>query len=86
MHPQPQFNARVAMEDTSGHKMIQEFAADHAIHLIQVSQWNRQPLDCASELYTRGNKSKDGSESQPKEAARSQQIGKLQLELTCLKI
>jgi transposase-like protein len=33
----PEFKARVAMEAISGRKTIQEIAADHAIHPIQVS-------------------------------------------------
>ena len=37
----PEFKARVAMEAISGRKTIQEIAADHAIHRIQVSQWKR---------------------------------------------
>jgi transposase-like protein len=32
----PEFKARVAMEAISGRKTIQEIAADHAIHPIQV--------------------------------------------------
>ena len=55
------------------------------IHAIQVSQWKRQLLDSASELFTRGKKSKDSSESQAKEAELFQQIGKLQMELEWLK-
>jgi hypothetical protein len=43
----------------SGRKTIQEIAADHAIHPIQVSQWKKQLLDGARELFTRGKKSKD---------------------------
>jgi len=46
------FQARVTMEAISGHKTIQEIAADHANHRIQVSQWKRQLLDGASELFT----------------------------------
>ena len=73
------------MEAISGRKTIQEIAADHAIHPIQVSQWKRQLLDGASELFTRGKKSKDTGESQVKEAELFQQIGKLQMELEWLK-
>ena len=47
----PEFKARVAMEAISGRKRIQEIAADHAIHPIQVSQWKRQLLDGASGLF-----------------------------------
>jgi putative transposase len=53
----PEFKARVAMEAISGRKTIQEIAADHAIHPIQVSQWKKQLLEGASELFTRGKKS-----------------------------
>ena len=38
----PEFKAKVAMEAISGRKTIQEIAADHAIHPIQMSQWKRQ--------------------------------------------
>ncbi len=47
------------MEAISGRQTIQEFAADHAIHPIQVSQCKRQLLDGASALFTRGKKTKD---------------------------
>ena len=73
------------MEAISGRKTIQEIAADHAIHPIQVSQWKRQLLDGASELFTRGKKNKDTGDSQVKEAELFQQIGKLQVELEWLK-
>ena len=81
----PEFKARVAMEAMSGRNMIQQIAADHAIHPIQVSQWKRQLLDGASELFVRGNKSKDTGEIQVKETELFQQIGKLQMELEWLK-
>ncbi len=80
-----EFNARVAMEAISGRKTIQEIAADHAIHPIQVSQWKRQLLDGASELFTRGKQSKVKEEVQAKEAELFQQIGRLQMELEWLK-
>jgi transposase-like protein len=80
----PEFKARVAMEAISGRKTIQEIAADHG-HPIQVSQWKRQLLDGASEVFTRGKKSKDKEEGQAKEADLFQQIGKLQMELEWLK-
>ena len=70
-----EFKARVAMEAISGRMTTQEIAADHAIHPIQVSQWKRQLLDRASELFTRGMKTKDQEEGQAKEAELFQQIG-----------
>jgi putative transposase len=81
----PEFKARFAMEAIRGRKTMQEIAADHAIHPIQVSQWKRQLLDGASELFTRGKKTKDKEEVQAREAELFQQIGKLQMELEWLK-
>jgi putative transposase len=52
----PEFKARVAMEAISGRKTLQEIAADHAIHPIQVSQWKKHLLEGSSELFTRGKK------------------------------
>ncbi len=60
----PEFKARVAMEAISGRKTIQEIAADHAIHPIQVSQWKKLLLEGASDLFTRGKKTKDKEEGQ----------------------
>ena len=77
----PEFKAKVAMEAMSGRKTIQEIAADHAIHPIQVSQWKKQLLEGASELFSRGRKDKDKEDSQAKEAELFQQNGRLQMEL-----
>ena len=52
---------------------------------IQVSQWKRQLLDGASELFARGIKTKDKEEGQAKEAELFQQIGRLLIELEWLK-
>ena len=71
----PEFKARVAMEAISGRKTIQEIAADHSIHPIQVSQWKRQLLDGASELFTRGKKSKDKEDGQPRRQSCSSRSG-----------
>ena len=81
----PEFKAGGATEATSARKTIQDIAADHAIHPIQLSQWKQQLLDGASELFTKGKKSKDTGESQPKETEQFQQIGRLQMELEWLK-
>ena len=81
----PEFKARVGMGAISGRKTIQEIAADHAIHPIQVSQWKKQLLDGSSELFTRGKKSKVKEAGQIKKAELFQQIGKLQMELEWLK-
>ncbi len=81
----PASKARVAMEAISGRKTLQEIAADHSIHPIQVSQWKKQLLEGSSELFTRGKKTQSMDEGQTKEAELFQRIGKLQMELGWLK-
>jgi transposase-like protein len=81
----PEFKAKVAMEAISGRKTLQEIAADHPVHPIQVSQWKKQLLEGASDLFNRGKKTQVKDESQAKEAELFQQIGKLQMELEWLK-
>ncbi len=61
------------MEPTSGRKTIQEIAADHAIHPIQVSQRQRRLLVCASELFTHLKQRKDKEEGQAKQVELYQQ-------------
>ena len=69
----PGFKARVVIEAINGRKMIQVIPAGHATHPIQVSQWKRQLLEGASELFTRGKQGKDKEEGQAKEAELFQQ-------------
>ena len=45
------------MEAISGRITLQEIAADRAVHPIRVSQWKKQLLEGASDLFTRGKKS-----------------------------
>ena len=75
--PSPEFKAMVAMEAISSRRTTQEIAADQAIHPIQVSQWKRQLLEGASELFSRGKKSKDKEEGQAEEARCSNRSGDL---------
>ena len=81
----PEFKAMVAVKAISGRKAIREIATDRAIHPIQVSQWKRQLLDGARDLFTRGKKIADKNESQAKQAELFQKIGRLQMELEWLK-
>ena len=46
------------MQAISGRKTLQEIAADHAIHPIQVCQWKKQLLGGAGDLFRKGRKDK----------------------------
>jgi len=43
------------MKAISARTTIEEIAAEHAIHPIQVSHWKRQLLDGASDLFACGD-------------------------------
>ncbi|WP_255090410.1 MULTISPECIES: hypothetical protein [unclassified Synechococcus] len=73
------------MEAISGRKTLQEIAAEHAIHPIQVSQWKKQLLESASDLFGKGRKDKERGDQQTREAELFQEIGKLKMELEWLK-
>lgn len=49
-----------------------------------MSQWKRQQLDGASELFTEDTKDKDKQEGWAKDAERLQKIGRLQMKLEWL--
>jgi transposase-like protein len=81
----PELKARVAMEAISGRKTLQEIAADHAIHPIQVSQWKNQLLEGAGDLFSKRIKGKEKEKQQNRGAELIQEIGKLKMELEWLK-
>ncbi len=47
----PQFKAKVAIEALAGDKTIHEIAAKHQVHPTQVTQWRRQLIDQAAEVF-----------------------------------
>ncbi len=65
------------MEVISGCKRLHEIAAADAVLPIQVSQWKKQLLEGASNLFTRGKKTHTKEDNQAKEAELFQQIGKI---------
>jgi transposase len=74
------------MEAISYHKTLQQIAADHAVHPIQVSQWKKQLLAWASELFSHGKKSNDkDGDRQAKESKLFRQICRLQMVFERLK-
>ena len=54
------------MEAINGRKTLQQIAADHAVHPIQVSKWKKQLLEGDSELFSPGKNSKVKDDSQAK--------------------
>jgi transposase-like protein len=62
----PEYKSRVTMEAISGRKTIQEIAADHAIHPIQVSQWKRELLEGASKVFTAASRARPRKRFRPR--------------------
>jgi transposase len=76
--------AKIAVEAVKGQRTIQEIASHYGIHPNQVTQWKRQLVDSASEVFSRGREHGGEADEQMK-AELYQQVGKLQVELDWLK-
>jgi len=79
-----ELKARVALDAIKGQKTVGELATEYAIHTNQISQWKRNLLDGASELFARGKDRGDEAHEAEKDRL-YQQIGKLQVEVEWLK-
>lgn len=51
----PQFKVKVAIEALAGEKTLHEIAARHQVHPTQVTQWRRQLIDQAAEVFGKGS-------------------------------
>ena len=49
----PQFKAKVALAALKGDKTLAELSAEFDVHPNQITQWEQQLLDNASELFTK---------------------------------
>lgn len=85
----PEMKARVALAAARGERTINEIAAQFEVHPTQVSQWKRQLLEGATELFEDGRSAR-GKPPSPGGGEREtaelyEQIGRLQMELAWLK-
>jgi transposase len=76
--------AKIAVEAVKGQRTIQEIASHYSVHPNQVTQWKKQLLDGASEVFSSGREHAGEADEQMK-AEIYQQVGKLQVELDWLK-
>src|ERR671932_1517769 len=78
------FKAKVALEAIRGERTVNEIAAAHGVHPVQITQWKRVALDALPDIFSsrRGAKHK---EEEALKAALYQQIGQLKVELDWLK-
>ena len=79
-----ELKARVALAAVKGDRTTSELAAKFEVHPTQVTQWKRQLLEGAAEIFSRDRP----GESQEQEALVTElyeQIGRLQMELGWVK-
>ena len=74
----------IALEAIKEQKTIQEIASHYGVHPSQVTNWKRQAIQGAPELFADRRSQPDTSEEALK-AELYQQIGQLQVELDWLK-
>ena len=75
--------AQVAIEAIKGHRSVAELAGDHQVHPSQITQWKKQLLASAEQLFSdrRVSEKKDQEELLAK---LYQQIGQMKVELDWL--
>ena len=75
---------KIAVEAIKGQRTIQEIASHYGIHPTMVTNWKKQLLDGATEIFSNGRARTAEADEQLK-AELYQQIGKLQVDLEWLK-
>jgi transposase-like protein len=76
--------ARVALEAIRGQKTAAELAGEHKVHPSQITQWKKQLLEAAQELFS-DRRGQDRQEQEELVAQLYQQIGQLKVEVDFLK-
>jgi transposase-like protein len=72
------FKAKVALAAVKNEETIAELAARFGVHPTMISNWKRQLLESAADIFDRGQKTKQQNTTQVDELYRK--IGKLEVE------
>ncbi|GHV23996.1 hypothetical protein AGMMS49959_19070 [Planctomycetales bacterium] len=81
-----EFKARVGLEAVRGEKTVQEIGTLYAVHPNQVSDWKKQVLSGAAELFAKRERAKtDAAVAERREQALYAQVGKLSAQVEFLK-
>jgi transposase-like protein len=79
------FKVRVALEALKERKTVSELASDFGVHPTQISQWRRQLVEGAAELFDGKTRSSRAARDNSDESELYEQIGRLKMELEWLK-
>jgi putative transposase len=83
-HYSADWKAKVALEAIKGQRTVQEIASHYEVHPSLVTQWKKQLLQGAAQVFLNGKMTAAGGDEELK-AELYQQIGKLQVEVDWLK-
>ena len=78
-----EFKARVALEAAKGAKTTAQIASEYQVHPTQISQWKRQLLEGAPELFE-SNRTKKEPTAEELTAPLYEEIGRLKVEVDYL--
>lgn len=77
------FKAKVALEAVKGMKTLAELAAEYQVHPNQISDWKKQLISNAPELFTSGKNRKERTEEEIT-APLYEEIGRLKMDVRWL--
>lgn len=77
------FKAKIALEAVKGVKTLTELASEYQVHPNQVSEWKKQLLSNAPELFSRKNSGASKSEEELT-APLYEEIGRLKMDIKWL--
>ena len=83
-HYSADWKAKIALEAIKGQRTVQEIASHYGVHPSLVTQWKKQLLEGAPQVFLNGKIGAAGADEELK-AELYQQIGKLQVEVDWLK-
>ena len=78
------FKSKVALEAVRGVRTINEIAAEHNVHPVQVSNWKKELLERMPEIFEKPKKSDERREKKREERL-ERKVGQLSIEVDWLK-
>lgn len=77
------FKAKVALEAIKGVKSAAELATEYQLHPNQITQWKKQLISQAAEIFSKGNKESKGA-CEDLSASLYEEIGRLKMDIKWL--
>ena len=82
---EPEFKARVAIEALKNERTIQQIAKEYDIHPVQVSDWKKQMLEGATDVFGAGKKRSQGDDFEQQREQLHAKIGQQAIEIDFLR-